>query len=127
MDGKWSGLGGMSYRLEDLGRPAVFLLPEEKLGIVIGDKTIRQIIEDFLVSHFGGFTTYTSTSYGVWRDGEQVIAYDNCVLFRVSFEGKDRIPAFAAKLAEIALLIDEKCIYFEAGQYASLLFPTPPH
>jgi hypothetical protein len=43
--------------------------------------------------------------------------------YAVSFKGKDRIPLLLEELAHIATLAGEECIYFEAGQYACLVYP----
>lgn len=123
MEDKWADLGGEGYTLENLGRPAEFLLPEEKLETPVNGKTVLADLEDFLAEHFGAYTTHTAESYGVWRNKHQFTFHDRCRRFEVSFVGKDRIPLLLAKLAEIAREIDEECIYFKAGQYATLIFP----
>ncbi|MEK7608250.1 MAG: hypothetical protein AAB495_01595 [Patescibacteria group bacterium] len=116
-------MGGPGYALEDLGRPAEFLLPEEKLGMPVNGKTVLAGLENFLAENFGAYTTYAAKSYGVWRNHERIVFHDRCRRFEVSFVGKDRIPLLLAKLAEIAWVIGEECIYFKAGQYATLIFP----
>ncbi|MDO8495333.1 MAG: hypothetical protein Q7S32_02280 [bacterium] len=112
------------YRLVDLGRPAVFLIPVSKLKQEIGrETTIEDHIDQFLLKKFGSFTKISFPSFGVWSKGEEVIN-DDCVQWKVSFSDKRKIPLLLAKLAEVAFLIGEECIYVEAGQYAALIYPS---
>lgn len=124
---KWSGFKSRKYRLVDLGRPAVFLLPEWKLAPdstwKLGDRTVAEDLDDFLVKNFGAFTRTTVTNFGVWMDGKQVLVLDSCRQYEVSFLGKERIPLILAKLAQVARALQEECIYFKAGQYACLIYP----
>jgi len=128
---KWAGLDqGRCYRIENLGRPAVFYLPARKLDarlpleISSNSDTVAEALQQFLVSQFGGYNWSIRGQFGVWRDGRELIHYDECAIYEVSFVGKERIPQLATFLAVIAGLIDEKCIYFKAGQYSGLIWPT---
>jgi len=127
---KWIGLDrGPCYWIEDLGRPAVFYLPADKLRLrlpqaeVNGD-TVERIIQDFLLNRFGGFNRSLLGQFGVWSDGKKSVHYDECVMYEVSFVGKERIPMLVSFLSVIAGQIEEKCIYFKAGQYSGLVWPT---
>ena len=120
---KWAGLDDESYKIEDLGRPAVFLLPLEKLKTTIGDKTAEEELHAFLTKNFGAFTTTTVPYFGFWRAAGTQIIYDECRLYEVSFAGKEKIPLLLKKLAEVARAIGEECVYFKAGQYACLVYP----
>jgi hypothetical protein len=111
------------YHLDDLGRPAFFLIPTKKLEWVAGGETIQRQLHRFLITNFGGFTTALIPSFGIWKDANQEAVEDECRQYRVSFDGKERIPLLAAELARIAALIDEDCIYLEAGQYAATVSP----
>ncbi len=123
MVSKWDGLGGPSFRFEDLGRPAVFLIPVLKLTKRIGDKSAAQYLDDFLTQNFGAFTRMIIPNFGVWVGGKGTIVYDECALYEVSFVGKEKITLLAGLLAELSRAIGEECIYFKAGQYASLIYP----
>lgn len=124
MENKWEGLEGENYRLEDLGRPAIFLLPIKKLQKRVGNVTIEQVLHRFLIEQFGAYTSSTIPSFGVWKNTERAVISDECRQYEVSFVGKERIPVLAKKLAEIAKLIKEECIYLKAGQYSCLVYPV---
>jgi len=122
---KWSEFGGKSYRIEDLGRPAIFLLPSRKLRTKMGSKTVEEKFHEFLAETFGAFTTTAVPYFGFWRNTGAQLIYDECRLYEVSFAGKEKIPLLLEKLAEVARAIGEECIYFKAGQYACLVHPKP--
>jgi len=111
------------YTLQDLGRPAVFLVPKNKLRIPLNGVSLEEHLHRFLTINFGAYTASTFTSFGFWQDDERRIVYDEVCQYEVSFHGKDRIPILMKELAVLAKLIGENCIYFKAGQYACLIFP----
>lgn len=119
---KWDKIPKGNYRVVDLGRPAIFLLPAEKLETMVGGITVRDLVHQFLVANFGAYTASYIPSFGLWRSGKGVI-HDKCYEFEVSFSGKEKIPVLLEKLAGIAALIKEECIYVKAGQYSGLVFP----
>lgn len=124
MRSKWKSLAGENYTIEDLGRPAIFLLPTKKLKQKVGDITIEEDLHKFLVEHFGAYTSSTIPSFGFWKNAEEATISDECREYEVSFLGKERIPVLFKKLAEIAKIIEEKCIYVKAGQYSGLVYPS---
>ena len=109
---KWSDLRSNDYEIVDLGRPAVFLLPVKKLRWSIGGISIEEDLHRFLIENFGTYTT-----------SKKAVITDECREYRVSFLGKERTPLLLKKLAAIAYLIEEECVYCEAGQYAALVYP----
>ncbi len=122
--GKWNSFkNGRNYTIVDLGRPAVFLLPSHKLKGRADSRAIEDDLHSFLVRNFGAFTTTLVPYFGFWKNDGSELIYDECRLYEVSFLGKERIPALAEKLAEIAVRIGEDCIYLKAGQYACLVWP----
>ena len=124
MSNAWQSLQGDGYLLEDLGRPAVFLLPSYKLKkLTASGKSAEEDLHTFIKEHFGSFTTTLVPYFGFWKTDDLRLEYDECRLYEISFLGKNRIPALLKKLAEIATLIGEECIYFKAGQYACLVYP----
>lgn len=123
MRSKWAGLEGLTYSIEDLGRPAVFLLPSHKLRQQAGEATIEDDLHAFLLEKFGAFTTTTVPYFGIWRSSGSRVFQDECRLYEVSFPGKKRIPVLLKKLVEIADAIGEECIYLKAGQYTCLVYP----
>ena len=121
---KWAGLGGDSYKIVSLGRPAIFLLPSHKLRTQMGDETVEQYLHRFLTENFGAFTTTTVPYFGFWRNNRGRMDYDECRRYEVSFKGKENIPLLLEVLAKIATTIEEDCIYFKAGQYTCLVYPN---
>lgn len=124
MENKWSGLEDESYHLENLGRPAIFLLPVRKLQKELGGVSVEQLLHQFLIAEFESYTSSTIPSFGVWKDAQKTIISDECRQYEVSFAGKERIPVLAKKLAEIAKWVEEECIYLKAGQYSCLVYPA---
>jgi hypothetical protein len=122
----WKGLDkGPGYRVENLGRPAVFFIPSYKLRkYTIGEETVEEHLHAFLAERFSAFTTTTAPFAGYWKDAKHRLVADESRMYKVSFVGKDRIPELFAKLGEICTVIEEDCLYVEAGQYAGLLYPA---
>lgn len=121
--GKWDDFESPNYKIRDLGRPAIFLIPEIKLRNTIDETSVEKAIETFLLENFGAFTTTSIPSFGVWVN-ETKIHYDECKRYEVSFVGKEKIAILLDFLAKIAIATDEICLYFCAGQYACLLYPS---
>jgi len=113
------------YRLVDMGRPAFFLIPVKKLKMKLDGEAWEKRLHKFLVLHFSAYTSALVPSYGIWTDTGRKIVLDECRQYTVSFLGKERIPLLLGELASIATFTGEECIYFEAGQYACLIYP--PH
>ena len=124
-ESKWSEfLKGENYRLVDLGRPAVFLIPSKVFSLPFKNgATIETAVKAFLIDNFDGFTMTAVPNFGFWYDGHEHIM-DESVKFEVSFLGKDHIPILLSFLADVARLGGEDCIYITAGQYAALIYPT---
>ena len=123
----WHNFGGNGFTVEDLGRPVNFLLPEKKLQMMINGETVEAILHNFLIGGFGAYTSAKVPSFGFWKDKNKAVIVDECREYEVSFcrdREKVRIPILMAKLAEIALSIGERCIYFKSGQYSCLIRPT---
>jgi hypothetical protein len=121
VENKWRTFKNSHYRLLNLGRPAVFLLPIKKLQTRIGKKA-KADLHVFLIENF---TAYTITAYsiGVWKDSGGSPVQDKCQMYEVSFTGRNRIPMLLQKLAKLAKILNEECIYFKAGQYSCLVYP----
>lgn len=109
-----------NYRLESLGRPALFYIPEEKLD---ENPDIQRKIHNFLTDRFGGYTNPTGDVKGYWKEGHQIIR-DRSRQYRVAFVGKERIPELAGFLSDLAIEMKEKCIYLETGEDAQLVWPN---
>ncbi len=120
---KWAALAGRGYRIEDLGRPAIFLIPIKKLKKKIRGVSVEKDLHKFLVNNFGAYTTSTIPGFGFWKNAERATISDACREYEVSIFGKGKIPALLKKLAEIATATEEECIYMKAGQYSALVYP----
>ncbi len=120
---KWQEFQGKSFKIINLGRPAVFFIPVKKLKGGRGIK-IRQDLHLFLITRFGAYSASMVPSFGFWKNALEAMTTDECVVFEVSFDGKEKIPILIKKLAELALEIKEDCIYLKAGQYSCLVYPA---
>jgi hypothetical protein len=123
MKNPWVSFEGEGYSLDNLGRPAVFLIPSHKLRRKHEDATVEDMLHAFLRDRFVAFTTTTVPYFGFWRGEGSEFVYDECRLYEVSFVGRDRIKPLVEKLAEICALIEEDCFYFKAGEDACLIRP----
>lgn len=108
-----------NFEIIDLGRPAIFLIPADKLQKkIMSDVTAEKHLEMFLQRHFRAFTRTRSTMSGYW---EGIV--DELVEYEVSFLGKHNVPILLHELAYIARKIGEKYIYVKIGQYTALVRP----
>jgi len=107
------------YKMEPLGRPALFYLPEEKLDL---NPEIHLKIHKFLTESFGGYTTADGLVKGYWKNNS-ALTKDRHRQYRVSFVGKERISELATFLAKLTKEIGEECVYLETGEDAWLLYP----
>ena len=122
---RWAEFQDSAYRTVDLGRPAVFLIPVAKLEMQMpSGQTVEEELRTFIIEKFAAFTPHQIPSFGIWHDAEGIAVSDACIRYEVSFVGKENIRPLLRKLAEVALAINEDCIYFSAGQYTCLLFPA---
>lgn len=116
----------MAYRRESLGRMAVFLLPSLQLKSRDKDGTLlEERIHRFLLANFSAYTAQAGNIFGFWKDARGHDVYGEHKVYKVSFEGKDRIAVLEAFLADIATAMGEECIYFETGEDAWLIYPDP--
>jgi len=113
---KWKQFEGRGCTIIDLGRAAVFALPEQKLKQKIGKTTVADRIKAFLEAQYGAYTCMPCE--GSWRGvTERGLSYE------VSFLGKHRLPKLIREITRIARLTNEECIYLKAGQYSCLIYP----
>lgn len=124
MKSKWAPLVRKGYIIEDLGRPAIFLIPIKKLKKQVNGISVEKDLHRFLVDNFGAYTASTIPGFGFWKNAEKATISDACREYEVSFLGKGKIPALLKKLAEVAMATREKCIYVKAGQYSALVSPA---
>jgi len=108
---------------QPLGRMAVFLIPSFKLKKRNDDgKTVEDMIHQFLIKNFSGYTVEAGNIFGYWRNEDNEEEYGEHRRFTVAFKGKEKIPILEEFLVKIAKLIDENCIYLETGEDAWLVY-----
>lgn len=123
MNNVWSEFKSSIYTIEDLGRTAVFLIPASKLK----DRghnpptSIEEVLHQFLTENFGAYHTTLAREAGFWKNGMGQMIYDESVRYEVAFLGKERLPLLLEKIAAIAKIIQEDCIYITVGQYTGLV------
>lgn len=111
---------GKNYKLQSLGRMAVFYIPSKKAR----EKNCDTEIRDFLLKEFGACTATLGNFCGWWKSDESgEMHYDEHIEFKVAFVGKERIPILASFLAKVAKELNEECIYLETGEDAWLVYP----
>lgn len=123
MRNPWKQFERPGYKLIDLGRPAFFLIPVKKLKWKIGGKTALKVLQNFLTEEFGAYTDFRIPNCGIWRESAKIVVADESRAFKVAFVGKIKITKLIKKLAELAEALEEKCIYFEAGEDACMIEP----
>ena len=64
---KWAEFFGRNYKLVNLGRPAIFLLPIKKLHKHFRTTTVEKYLHAFLTKNFDAYTTSTVPSFGIWN------------------------------------------------------------
>jgi len=110
-------------KLYQLGRMAIFFLPQEKLLLRRGpnETTIREYVEDRLLHHYNGYTSISGEIIGCWKNGRR---YDDVhVRYEVSFPGRERIQHFVDFLSEVCGLLEEESIYLTMGEDSYLVMP----
>jgi hypothetical protein len=123
----WAEFTSARFKIVDLGRPAIFLIPAIKLALQGKEfPTLKEDLEHFLLANFEAFTTSKVPNFGVWKNAENHPVEDACIQYEVSFKGKHRIPLLLEKLTELLILTGEDCFYVKAGQYTMLLSSTKP-
>ena len=111
------------FRVESLGRMAVFLLPSLKLKQKKRGRTYEQTVHLFLMKHFAGYTATAGNIFGFWRDDKTGREYyGEHKEYKVSFRGRDRVAMMQKFLSELARELDEDSIYLEYGEDAWLVY-----
>ena len=111
------------FKVISIGRPAVFLLPSDLMGVMIDGKTCRELVESYMSSKFGGFTDEGAGHNGYWRNDLGKTYSGKFQRYRVSFKGKNLIPELQGFLAYLAKHLDQESIYLETGEDAWLVYP----
>jgi len=102
---------------------AVFLLPSLKLKQKKNRESYEDIVHDFLIKRFSGYTASAGNIFGYWRDartGRE--SYGEHKEYKVSFRGKNRVAMLKEFLSELAGELDEDSIYLEYGEDAWLVY-----
>ena len=117
----------MGYREQEKGSTATFLIPAAKLSHRgVGVSTLEQRLHEFLLAHFGGYTTPATNLHGYWVSPSGESLYGEHREYRVFLNGAEAALALKTFLAEIASQIEEQCICFAEGRDSCLIFPRGP-
>ena len=113
----------MKCRERELGKAVSFLLPSLKLKEPsLNGPLVENRLHNFLMDNFGGYTAQAGNIFGYWRvDGCD--SYGEHREFSVATRDDSQFPLLKEFLAGLARDIKEECIYFRAGDAASLLYP----
>lgn len=112
-----------AFRIDSLGRMAVFLLPSLKLKRKKQGRNVEEIVHQFLLEHFDGYTASAGNIFGFWRDPKSRREfYGEHKEYKVSFRGRDRVAMLQEFLSRLARELDEDCIYLEYGEDAWLVY-----
>ncbi len=107
--------------IKNIGRAANFLIPNDKLDMQCGSRTLLGRIEAFLSTNFSAYQITTSDIKGYWHN-----SFDGVYTqFKVAFEGRERIGTLVEFLEAIACAISHECIYLEIGENVWLVYPEP--
>src|SRR6188768_2628198 len=98
------------FRVESLGRMAVFLLPSLKLKQRKKPGGVHEeIVHQFLMKNFGGYTASAGNIFGFWRDEKAGREwYGEHREYKVSFRGRDRLAMLQQFLARLAADLGEE-------------------
>lgn len=113
------------YTKDSLGLIGVFLLPSLKLKehSKKNGKTFEEIIHQFLMRKFNGYTAAGGNIFGYWKSPKGREFYGEHKEYRVSFTAKEDIPTLEGFLAKIGAELREQSIYMEIGEKSWLIYP----
>src|SRR3954469_1077339 len=116
-----------AFRVEPLGRMAVFLLPSLKLKQKKLGRNFEEIVHHFLMKNFAGYTASAGNIFGFWRDDQTAREYyGEHKEYKVSFRGHNRAAMLKKFLSQLAGELGEDCIYLEYGEDAWLVYARTP-
>jgi len=100
-----------------------FLLPSLKLKEPSQNgPSVENRLLSFLMDIFGGYTAQTGNIFGYWRENGSD-SYGEHREFTVASLEASQLPTLKEFLARMARDLHEECIYFRAGETASLIYP----
>lgn len=104
-----------------IGHMAIFYIPMAKLD---ASPNLDVSLHEFLMENYGAYTKAVAPVKGFWRSvGSKKIFLDVNYEYKVSYEGKDRIPAFVEFLADICKKLEEEALYLEMGYMSYIVAP----
>jgi hypothetical protein len=114
----------MTFREQQLGVQAVFLLPSLKLKEPAPDGVSNETrLHVFLMDHFGGYTAQAGNIFGYWRSEGAADSYGEHREFSVAFKDDTKTTLLKSFLASLARDLDEDCIYLRVAGKTSLIYP----
>ena len=113
-----------------LGKTASFYVPAAKINdsrYGQGGRRPSELLEEFFVDNFGGFTHEQSQIKGRWvSDNGQMVFTDEHQRYEVSFAGKIKTAEFFAFLSDMCRRLEEGSIYVTYGGDSWLVRPDEP-
>lgn len=108
---------------ESLGRLGILLLPSLKMkSISPRGKSYEQEVHEFLVTNFSGYTLASGNIAGFWKDSHGQQHYGEHLEYRVGFLSERKIPMLENYIAELAMELGEKSIFWATGEDAWLIY-----
>ena len=110
-------------RLTRLGKVTVFYLPSHKLDHPrpTAQSTPRQVVHEFLISHYLAYTHTPAPVKGWWTNPQQVLFHDVMERFEVSFDAEPQFDALISFLANLSRTLDEETVYLTRGDESFLI------
>src|SRR5262249_2117331 len=88
-----------------------------------GNRTHEDVLHEFLMKRFGGYTASAGNIFGYWKDARTGREYyGEHKEYKVSFRGKDRVALLLRYLARLGHQLGEDSIYVETGEDAWLVY-----
>ena len=84
--------------------------------------SVENRLHSFLMDNFGGYTAQAGNIFGYWRENGSD-SYGEHREFTVASLEATQIPMLKEFLARMVRDLEEECVYFRAGETASLIYP----
>jgi hypothetical protein len=116
MDGDRSAMKRTSFRnrVQRIGTTVTFYVPKKKLTrrlVGPGNRRASEVISEFFLEHFGGFTHETSRIQGYWVGGRGQTISDTHERFEVAVRGRAQLGFLLEFLGRLCAQLKEDSIY----------------
>ena len=108
---------------ESLGKMGLVLLPIERLkSSSPRGKSFENDVHDYFLTTFNGYTVGSGNISGHWKDDSGRDYYGEHREYRVALPNEVAVRTLELFLATLAHELGEKCVYFEFGEEARLIY-----